>query len=351
MRLDFNRSRPIINITDATGIRRAPGILVLIATGLAFGIVPHVVAADPEPKAGVASDSLPASIQTVDGKIYAAPKLLRVMPDGLLLQYRMDSGGTGMTKVGFQNLPESIQHQFGFDPNKAAAFQKDEARAIAAYSHKLQVEEKKHSEVEAKMARPAAPGVSVSADPPTVEYSYYDPNGHRPFKDQYFSDTDGSRAATDRQFKCDSEFTFRQVRKDSNGKIHFAVETVAIHLGLSLKLIEPQPPSPAVIAHGEGHRFIDEHFYAKGRAAAQGIGEKIAAKDYAVESDDPVKAEKQALKIARSDVRFEYTKFTEVPTSLANRYYDDLTNEGRNNVDANSAAQQAVNRYENIVIR
>ncbi len=351
MRPDLDRSRLNSGIVDVTRIRRARGVLLMLAVCTAFGIVPRGVSADPERASVVATDSLPASIATVDGKLYAAPKILRAMPDGLLIQYRMNSGGTGMTKVGFQNLPESIQRQFGFDPNRAAAFRRDEARAIAAYSQKLQVEEKKHSEVEAKMARPAAPGVSVTADPPTVDYSYYDPTKHRPFKDQYFTDTDGTRAAADRHFKCDSDFTFRQVRKDSNGRIHFAVETVAIHLGLSVTLIEPETPSPAVIAHGEGHRSIDEHFYAKGRAAAQGIGEKIAAKDFAIESDDPVKAEKIALGVARGDVHFEYTKCTEVPTMLANRYYDDLTNEGRNNVDANSAAQQAVNRYENTVVK
>ncbi len=342
MRPDLYRDRLNSGIAGVSRIRRARGVLLIIATRLAIGMVSR----------GVELDSLPASITTLDGKIYAAPKLLRVLPDGLLIQYRMDSGGTGMTKVGFQNLPESIQRQFGFDPNKAAAFREDEARAMATYSQKLQTQEKKHTAVEAEMARPLVPPVSVSADPPTVDYNYYDPTVRRPFKDHYFSDTDGSRAAADRHFKCDSDFTFRHVQKeDSDGKIHFAVETVAIHLGLSVTLIEPKTPSPAVIAHGEGHRFIDEHFYAKGQAAAQGIGEKIAMKEYVIRSDDPVKAEEQAVLKARGDVQFEYLKYTDVPTMLANSYYDQLTNEGRNNVDSSSAAQQAVNRYENTVVK
>jgi hypothetical protein len=124
------------------------------------------------------------------------------------------------------------------------------------------------------------------------------------------------------------------------------VESVTIHLGLAVVIMLPQTPSPAMQAHEEGHRTIDEHFYACGRQAAQRIGERVADKEITIRSEDIEKATQMARTRAETDISFEYLKYTEIPTIEANKYYDELTNEGRNNVDPNEAVQKAISRFQ-----
>ena len=91
--------------------------------------------------------------------------------------------------------------------------------------------------------------------------------------------------------------------------------------------------------------MIAEHYYSCGTQAAQRIGERVAAKEITIRAEDPEKAEQQAAAKIKTDIDFEYVKYTEIPTARANKYYDELTNFGRNNVDSGEAAQRAVARF------
>ena len=99
-------------------------------------------------------------------------------------------------------------------------------------------------------------------------------------------------------------------------------------------------------AHEEGHRTINEHFYACGQQAAQRIGEVLAAKGIDVYAKDTEVAKKIALFTAQTTVREKYRKCITDTAGQANQYYDRLTNRGRNNIDANNAAQEAIIRFE-----
>lgn len=57
-------------------------------------------------------------------------KVSRVYPDGLLVEC---SGGAGLRKVKFSDLPESIQQQYRYDPQKAAQYEADQARVTADF--------------------------------------------------------------------------------------------------------------------------------------------------------------------------------------------------------------------------
>jgi len=291
------------------------------------------------------SNSLPAEIITADGHVYPSPKLRSVMPDGLLIEYRLAAGGTGMTRVKFQELSKSLQQQFGYDPKQASAFETEQARAEAAFSQTLREDQNKHLAEQEKMTRIPV-RVEVVSDNPTVDYTYFDTANPRPMSLLRASaDRDGSRGATDRHFECQTGVTLRRVQNESGKGIRFAVESVSIHLGLSVSIVLPRTPSPAFQAHEEGHRAIAEHFYTCGTQAAQRIGERVAAREITIRSEDPEKAEAMAAEKVRTDIDFEYLKYTEIPANKANKYYDQLTNFGRNNVDSNDATQRAIARF------
>ena len=61
---------------------------------------------------------VPKTLKTKSGKVYEGAKLRKAEPDGLLISH---SGG--IAKVLFTDLPEDIQAQFGYDPQKALEFQ------------------------------------------------------------------------------------------------------------------------------------------------------------------------------------------------------------------------------------
>ena len=74
-------------------------------------------------------------ITTRDGKTYKHVKVMGIYPDGLSIMH-----STGVSKVPFDNLPDAIQKEYGYDPAKVAADRKaveeankaEAARAAAA---------------------------------------------------------------------------------------------------------------------------------------------------------------------------------------------------------------------------
>jgi hypothetical protein len=80
--------------------------------------------------AGAQTDArFPSQITTVDGTLYRDTVKLKIYPDGILVSYQPEPYGFGMAKLKFQDLPEGLQKQYGYDPKAAAEFEKQEAQA------------------------------------------------------------------------------------------------------------------------------------------------------------------------------------------------------------------------------
>jgi len=80
--------------------------------------------------AGAQTDAkFPSQITTSDGTLYKDAAKLRVDPDGILVSYQPVTGGLGLAKLKFRDLPEDLQKQYGYDPKTAAEFEKQEAQA------------------------------------------------------------------------------------------------------------------------------------------------------------------------------------------------------------------------------
>ena len=91
-----------------------------------------------------------------DGRTLRKAAVLRAEPDALRLEHT-----TGVSRIPFEDLPDSIQQKFGFDPAKAAAHRKaaaDSAAAHAAAQNEKLAEEtartaKAHLEADVQRAR------------------------------------------------------------------------------------------------------------------------------------------------------------------------------------------------------
>jgi S1-C subfamily serine protease len=78
-----------------------------------------------------------AQITTRDGTTYQGVTVQKVDPDGLMVEYRLANGGTGLAKLKFPDLPASLQEKFGYDAEKAAAFEAEQRQAIGQWRARL----------------------------------------------------------------------------------------------------------------------------------------------------------------------------------------------------------------------
>jgi hypothetical protein len=289
---------------------------------------------------------LPQEIVTTDGTVYREVKLSRIEPDGLLVEYQPASGGIGIAKLKFAKLPESLQRQFGYDPLKASAFEQEQARVTATLSQKLRQDEKTRTAVLDEMSqRPNLIGtVSVNSSEPTVTYAYYAP-GQKPDEVGEYT------AVTEPHFTFHADFTFHS-QPDAPGKpIRLFVDTVAISIGLSCHIIEPEHPFDFVSRHEEGHRRINEYFYRYGPQVANDIGKAMIGREFASRATDADAAKAQVLPQAQVMAQGQYISHIYGPCMAANRYYDQLQDPGGVHLDVDPAVQQSIAKYADQVDR
>jgi hypothetical protein len=63
---------------------------------------------------------------TDSGRVYKSVQVLKVYPDGLMIQYAPASGGFAMERVAFAELPGEIQKEYNYNSNAAAVYAKKE---------------------------------------------------------------------------------------------------------------------------------------------------------------------------------------------------------------------------------
>jgi hypothetical protein len=89
---------------------------------------------------GKTNHAPPGEITTLDGKTYKGVTVQRVDPDGLTVGYAAAGGGTGAAKIKFKNLPDDLQRQYKYDPDKAAAYEARQTQGMAAWRAQRQKE-------------------------------------------------------------------------------------------------------------------------------------------------------------------------------------------------------------------
>ncbi len=318
-------------------------VLAVISCPIVFAAPAGLPAPQPSPAAAPATNSLPSKITTTDGVTYNAPKLLRVQPDGLLVEFQPDAGGTGLAKLKFAKLPPSLQKQFGYDPGKASDYEHQQTLAQQSLTQKLQQDDKARSATlilqNEQALRPNLAGaVTVSSADPVVTYTYYTP-------DQKPALLGSSVAGLEHRFQCRADFDV-QVEEGAAGEpVHFSITKVRISLGLTCHIMEPVDPYDIVRQHEECRRKIYEYFYRLSPQVADSIGESMIGKEFTSRDVDFDTAKKQALREAELLVIGQYVVRVESVVHKADLEYDRLTDHGLNNVDRNQASQEACDKF------
>src|SRR5438552_18310544 len=73
-----------------------------------------------------ASIVLADDFKTINGKEYKNATVSHVEPDGIVLKTK-----SGISKIYFTELPKDVQERFHYDPEKAAAAEKEQQNAVA----------------------------------------------------------------------------------------------------------------------------------------------------------------------------------------------------------------------------
>lgn len=312
-------------------------VMVLFAAFLNYSGSSAPVDTQPNQIVIPSSNSLPTTIITTDGQIYKHPKLLKVLADGLLVEYLPDSGGTGMARLKFKNLSESLQKQFGYDQKKAAAYEKDQALAMTEMAKRQAQTEKTRTAIKNELSRAI---VYVDSASPTVSYTYYDPAGPKP------PDLTDRAGCTKYEYKFNANYTIRNVRRGPDEPFNFHFDAVKVSLGLVITITLPNGEAGKLKQHEEGHRKIDEYFYTLAPQAAKRASETVSDDEMRAYEANPESATMTDIsKIRFENFEAEYLKQTKGIGMQANSYYDELTDHGLNNMDSDQAAQMAISRY------
>ncbi|HLX96767.1 MAG TPA: hypothetical protein VKU37_13570 [Verrucomicrobiae bacterium] len=316
--------------------------MICLAGQFAFGGLAGTPAVQPNPPANLSSNSLPAKITTTDGKTYNAVRLVKVEPDGLLVEYRPEAGGLGVMTLKFARLPEPLQKQFGYDPRKASDYEHEQKLAAFALAQKLRQDEKARTAASMEESeRPNLSGtVSVNSSDPTVTYTYYAP-GEKP-------DSLGSNIATcQHACQCRADFDAHLEPRTVGQPARFYIDAVRITLGLNCQIIEPKSPFDYIRLHEERRRKIFEYFYQFGPQVAKSIGDSMIGQEFTSSDTDMEAAKAGAMAQAQAVVEGQYLVHLDSVAVEADQYYEKLSDYSQNNLDSDQIVQQAIAKYAN----
>ena len=80
-------------------------------------------------------------ITTLDGTTYKSIRILKIEPDGLLLEHRPPAGGVGLAKLKFEDLPPELKRKHGYDPEKAGAYEAMQAEGELQLRAEMQAQQ------------------------------------------------------------------------------------------------------------------------------------------------------------------------------------------------------------------
>ena len=180
--------------------------ILLIAAFVPAFTMRDALAADQTPSLeNVTPFRLPDRITTLDGKTYEKVILDKVEPDGFVVLFSPVEGGSGTAKLKFRNLPVELRQRYGYDADRAAAYEAAQARGEAVWraEHAVRMEQREAARAEqaasdrqmraeaelrraeAERARAEAEAARDAHDQPAGYYypwwssGWYDPSCHQ----------------------------------------------------------------------------------------------------------------------------------------------------------------------------
>jgi len=109
------------------------------------------------------------TFSTITGKKYENVKVMRVMPDSIQVM-----SSSGINRISMAELPEDLQTRFGYDPEKAASFARQDAARQNAIRQRMAQEQQRMNAAQESNSQ------AVSASPPVPSGEWVPTNEYTP---------------------------------------------------------------------------------------------------------------------------------------------------------------------------
>lgn len=249
--------------------------------------------------------------------------------------YFTHNGGFANAKLAA--LEPAIQERFHFNPEKASAQEARQRQDNALYLQMMTNAPRN----ETRGGAPADLVIEAEATPPVVTYEYYKMSQPKPPQVPA-----GMLGSAIYNFECVPEFTWHPTPTKAREGFTWRLTAIKLSLSLPIKITLPEGVTSKLRAHEEGHRKIDEHYYAIGTEGALHLGRVLKVRDFYSTHEKIEMARGHIEGEATMLIRASYRLYAQEPCRRANQYFDELTDHGRNGMDSDEAVKQAIARYE-----
>jgi len=188
--------------------------------------------------------------------------------------------------------------------------------------------------------------LSVSKQPPSVQYKTFDPRN--PPKDMPKL-SNSEAAVTHYEFGLSVRLSYQPldaIREGDGFSAGIRVESIALRTTMGVVVWLPRDCPPALRAHEEGHRQLAEMFYKDAEAIARKAARPYVGRIITGHGNDPSAARTDATSKLTNGVIDAYMAQTKTPAERVNRYFDEITSHGASRkVNAVEGKQLALERY------
>jgi hypothetical protein len=184
--------------------------------------------------------------------------------------------------------------------------------------------------------------VIVERTPPDVKTRTFDPRNPPPDMPPL---RDGEAAVTESNFSCQTVIAatiIDQQRSSQGCTATVRVTSVKTTITLGITIWLPERGNKKLTAHEDGHRIIDERFYADAEAVARRLSTDMLGQRRAGKGSDCDSAAQTAIREAGDQLCGDYMVAVQRPASRVQELYDEITDHGRNRIREAAAIQQAM---------
>ncbi|MGB7159975.1 MAG: hypothetical protein WBD40_18055 [Tepidisphaeraceae bacterium] len=195
-------------------------------------------------------------------------------------------------------------------------------------------------------AQDTQPAVIVERESPVIETRTFDPKNPpatmpalRP----------GEAAVTESNFACQTLIgatVIDQVPGTGGCTATVRITSVKTSIKLGIVIWLPTRGSKKLTAHEQGHRTIDEHFYAGAEEVARRLSKEMIGQRRVGKGSDCDAAAQAAIRDAGNQLCGDYMAAVQFPAARVQEIYDDITDHGRNRIGESEAIKRAIARQQ-----
>jgi hypothetical protein len=188
--------------------------------------------------------------------------------------------------------------------------------------------------------------VVIERTPPDVQTRTFDPKNPPSEMPPLH---EGEAAVTQSNFSCQTVIAAtiidqERTRQGCTTTVRITSVKTTITLGITIWL--PEKGNRRLTAHEDGHRMIDESFYAGAEEVARRLSAEMLGQRRVGKGLDCDTAAQSAIKEAGDQLCGDYMVAVQRPASRVQELYDEITDHGRKRIREAAAIKQATERQK-----